>query len=216
MTIKEVEKLLNISRANVRYYEKQGLLLPTRSNNSYREYNEEDIKTLKQIIIFRKCNISIENIKKIFDKEKSLEEISKEQLTEIERTINELNGAKKICKMISKEQNNITNFDENKYLEIISSEEKNGNVFNNFAEDFWCSEENMLNELCDKLENGKKYKNWLRVLVYFISAIVTFGTYILLDWLFCETIDYVGAAITTIILIGMNIVMSRKYMKNKK
>ena len=146
MTIKEVEKLLNISRANVRYYEKQGLLLPTRSNNSYREYNEEDIKTLKQIIIFRKCNISIENIKKIFDKEKSLEEISKEQLTEIERTINELNGAKKICKMISKEQNNITNFDENKYLEIISSEEKNGNVFNNFAEDFWCSEENMRND----------------------------------------------------------------------
>ena len=70
MTIKEIENLLNISRANIRFYEKQGLLNPERKDNEYRNYSEDNIKTLKQIIIFRKCNISIEDIKKIFNGEK--------------------------------------------------------------------------------------------------------------------------------------------------
>lgn len=95
MTIKEIENLLNISRANIRFYEKQGLLIPKRNDNEYRNYSEDDIKRLKQIIIFRKCNISIENIKKIFSNEKSLEQVSKEQLTEIERIINNLMVQKK-------------------------------------------------------------------------------------------------------------------------
>lgn len=215
MSIKEIENLLNISRANIRFYEKQGLLNPERKDNEYRNYSEEDIKRLKQIIIFRKCNISIEDIKKIFNKEKSLEQVSNEQLTEIEKNINELDNAKKICKMISKEKNNISNFDEEKYLQIISDEERKGNMFNNFAEDFFCSEEIMINELCDKLENGNKYKKWLRILGYFIGAIVIFCVHVLLDSLFMDKIDYTNALLSAIIITILNIFMSKKYMDKK-
>ena len=51
MTIKEVETLLEIPRASVRFYEKEGLILPTRSSNSYRDYSEEDVANLMKIII---------------------------------------------------------------------------------------------------------------------------------------------------------------------
>ena len=216
MSIKEIEKLLNISRANIRFYEKEGLLNPERNDNEYRTYSEDDIKKLKQIIVFRKCNISIEDIKKIFNKEKSLEQVSNEQLTEIEKKSKELDNAKKICKMISKEKNSISNFDEEKYLQIILIEEKKGNMFNNFGEDLFCSEENIVNELCDKLENGNKYKKRLRVLVYFIGAIICFSVHILLDWLFFKEIDYVSALLSAIIITIINIFMSKKYIKKRQ
>lgn len=117
--------------------------------------------------------------------------------------------------MISKEQINISNFEEEKYLQIISSEEKKGNVFNNLVEDFFCSEENLVNEICDKLENGNKYKKWLRVLGYFIGALVVCGTHILLDALFSESIDFSGALISAIIYTIIIIWMNKKYTNNK-
>ena len=54
MTIKEVEEQLGLSRAAIRFYEKEQLLVPQRSGNTYREYSEDDIAVLKKIIILRK------------------------------------------------------------------------------------------------------------------------------------------------------------------
>ena len=46
--IKEAEELTGISRQNIRYYEKMGLLNPKRdAGNGYRKYDEEDIGRLK-------------------------------------------------------------------------------------------------------------------------------------------------------------------------
>ena len=50
MTIKEIEKVLGIPRATVRFYEKEGLLAPCRTENGYRDYSDEDVKKLKKII----------------------------------------------------------------------------------------------------------------------------------------------------------------------
>ena len=46
MIIKEVEQSLGVPRATVRFYEKEGLLSPSRSENGYREYSEEDVVLL--------------------------------------------------------------------------------------------------------------------------------------------------------------------------
>lgn len=67
MKINEIETLLGQSRANIRFYEKEGLISPTRNENGYREYTEEDIAILKKIIIFRKLGLSIPDIKEIFN-----------------------------------------------------------------------------------------------------------------------------------------------------
>ena len=37
MTIKELEQQLQIPRANIRYYEREGLLRPQRGENNYRD-----------------------------------------------------------------------------------------------------------------------------------------------------------------------------------
>ena len=50
MDIKEVEKRLSVSRANIRFYEKEGLISPQRKENNYRNYSEEDIAKLKKNI----------------------------------------------------------------------------------------------------------------------------------------------------------------------
>ena len=40
MTIKEIETLSGLPRANIRYYESEGLIAPKRAENGYREYAE--------------------------------------------------------------------------------------------------------------------------------------------------------------------------------
>ena len=44
MTIKEVEQALSVSRANIRFYEKEGLLTANRKSNNYRDYTEENLR----------------------------------------------------------------------------------------------------------------------------------------------------------------------------
>ena len=51
MTIKEVETILEIPRATIRFYEKEGLFHPQRGANGYRDYSDEDVDRLKKIII---------------------------------------------------------------------------------------------------------------------------------------------------------------------
>lgn len=66
MNIKEAEERTGITKQNIRFYEKKGLLSPQRNQeNSYREYTQEDVETLMRIKAFRKLDISIENIQKI-------------------------------------------------------------------------------------------------------------------------------------------------------
>lgn len=53
MTIKEVEEQTGITRANIRFYEKEGLLTPGRGSNNYREYGNDDVEHLRRIRVLR-------------------------------------------------------------------------------------------------------------------------------------------------------------------
>ena len=71
--IKEAEEQTGISRANIRYYEKMGLLHPKRNEkNGYREYRPEDIKRILQIKILRKLDVPIEETKIRLDRHQCL------------------------------------------------------------------------------------------------------------------------------------------------
>ena len=65
MNIREIEQQLGIPRANVRYYEKEGLLHPQRSANNYRVYTEEDVETLKKIRLLRQLDMPVETIRAV-------------------------------------------------------------------------------------------------------------------------------------------------------
>ena len=49
MTVKEVEERTGLPRANIRYYESEGLIHPARGENGYRDYRQEDVDTLLKI-----------------------------------------------------------------------------------------------------------------------------------------------------------------------
>ena len=54
MKIKEVEALVGIKKTNIRFYEREGLLNPERSEeNNYREYSEEDVR--KTLLLTKAC-----------------------------------------------------------------------------------------------------------------------------------------------------------------
>lgn len=135
MKINDIERLLNISRANIRFYEKEGLISPERNSNGYRNYSDIDIAQLKRIIVFRKIGISISDIKKIFNSEVSLNEIMESNINELEKQISELNGALSLSKEIVQEKISIESFDEELYFSKINEEEKDGNKFNDILND---------------------------------------------------------------------------------
>jgi len=76
MTIKEVEERSGVTRANVRFYEKEGLLITKRNTiNGYREYSEDNINTLKKIIFLRNLDVTIEDIRNVQMNKITMEEL---------------------------------------------------------------------------------------------------------------------------------------------
>ncbi|MCI6733074.1 MAG: MerR family transcriptional regulator [Lachnospiraceae bacterium] len=103
MTIKEAERITGLSRSNIRFYEKEKLISPERNkNNGYREYSEEDIKIIQKIVYLRTLGISVEDIRRLSNKEAALYDVVKKQRQHLEEELSELENAKTMCeKMLS-------------------------------------------------------------------------------------------------------------------
>lgn len=111
MTIKEVEEQTGLTRSNIRFYEKEKLIEPSRNDkNGYRNYSEKDVENIKKIAYLRTLEISIEDIRNIISDKVSLTEIVKKQTTTIKTQIEGLNQAKTMCERML-ESGNIS-FDE--------------------------------------------------------------------------------------------------------
>lgn len=72
MKTHDVEQLLGITKQALIYYEKEGLIKPTRNKNNYREYNQNDIELLQLILTLRSMEISIDDIKLILSDDLSI------------------------------------------------------------------------------------------------------------------------------------------------
>ena len=217
MNIKEVEKKLNISRANIRFYEKEGLLEPKRNENEYRNYSEEDLKRLEKILLFRKCNISIENIRLIFSGAKSIEEVFKEQIPVIENEVKQLEGAKIICQKLAQEKATVEEIDTEKYINLINDEERKGNKFYNIAEDYIMATEKLYQSIIEnkKFRGGEKMKKGIKIGLYVANAVLLFIFLVLFDYIFDKNIDWEEAIILTGIFTAIDIIGVKKYIEKK-
>lgn len=92
MRINEVVKQVDLTKRAIKYYEEKGLLSVRKDDNGYRNYTDEDIEILKEISVYRKLGISIDDIKKLLNnKDKQiLEKIYKEKLNKVEEFKNEV------------------------------------------------------------------------------------------------------------------------------
>lgn len=134
MNIKEVEELLSVSRANVRFYEKEGLLNPTRKENNYRDYSDEDIARLKKILVLRKLGFTIEEIAAMQKGTLSLDSALGENIQRLEQTIDDLRGALEVARDMQKTGEQFDTMDESRYWETISGAERDGKRFADFAD----------------------------------------------------------------------------------
>ena len=135
MKINEVEKILDVSKATIRFYEKEGLLRPTRNTNSYRDYSDTDIQLLKKIIVLRKIGVPVENIKLVLHDELPLREVISQNMDSLHQQMEELAGALKLCATIHKQEESLASFDEEYYWKVIHEEEEKGNKFFDIVND---------------------------------------------------------------------------------
>ena len=84
MTIKELEQKTGMARANIRYYEGEGLLSPKRLDNGYRDYSEEDARTLEKIKLLRQLQLDIDTIRKVQEGTLTLDQALFVQETKLE------------------------------------------------------------------------------------------------------------------------------------
>lgn len=98
MTIKEVEEQTGLTRSNIRFYEKEKLIEPSRNDkNGYRDYSEKDVENIKKIAFLRTLEISIEDIRNVLSGKVPLADIIEKQTTTIQTQIEGLNQAKTMC-----------------------------------------------------------------------------------------------------------------------
>jgi len=179
MTIKEVEEQLGLSRATIRFYEKENLLMPKRNGNTYREYSEEDIVVLKKIVILRKLGFSVAEIRDFLEENVPLQELLEKNIQELQEKMNEVSGAIKICKKMQSRQEDFDSFNEDFYWEEIREQEQAGNRFLEIVNDSIGYEKQLFYryfELVDEDGNVRYGKKEIvqRVLKSFIVGAVTY------------------------------------------
>lgn len=134
MKIGEAAKETGLSISNIRFYEKKGLLEPARDQESkYRNYTEEDILRLKKIIIFRKMDLSVEQIAAMLRGKTDVKEVLKNQEQELFNKIREMEGALELCRILEKEEVPL-DIEPEQYLDYIAQEEKKGKKFSKAEE----------------------------------------------------------------------------------
>ena len=134
-SIKEAASVTGISEQNIRYYEKQGLILPGRNReNAYREYSDEDINRLKLIRLFRKLDMPITEIRKLLAGEVTLEKAVEQQIQHLQSEKDKMEAALRFCERIHEPE--LKDLDVDSYLCEMENEEKEGSVFADFLADY--------------------------------------------------------------------------------
>lgn len=103
MAIREVSRLAGVSVRTLQYYDKIGLLHPSKySDTGYRLYEDTDLERLQQILLFRELGFPLKDIKEImespdFDTNKALDQqitLLKLKKDHLENLINFAEGIK--------------------------------------------------------------------------------------------------------------------------
>lgn len=100
MTIKEVSEKYNISQDTLRYYEKEGIILPVTRKNGIRNDGEKELGNIEFVICMRNAGLSVEVLKeylKLFEQGKDTEKERRQLLInereKLKQKISDMNKA---------------------------------------------------------------------------------------------------------------------------
>lgn len=122
MNIKEIEERSGLTRANIRYYEQEGLLAPVRRENKYRDYSEEDLETLLRIALLRSLGFSLEDIRRLQSGEADFAAAMRERSAALESEGQRLLAARNVCDAISHEVTSYSALRPEDYLNSFESD----------------------------------------------------------------------------------------------
>ena len=121
MTIKDMELQTGLARANIRYYEAEGLISPERAENGYREYSQEDAETLLRVKLLRALGLTVGQIKALAHGETSLDAALEERLRRIRQEAAALNRAGEVAEQLWQAHAQFQTLDAKRYLDQLQS-----------------------------------------------------------------------------------------------
>lgn len=158
MRIGEIAEKTGLSISTIRFYEKKGLVGPKREKESkYRSYSKEDLERLKEIILLRKMDFSVELIAEVLIEGKSLAEVFQIQKEELLRKKQTIEASMELLDKMMEDQ--VDGFsDIEYYLNYVREEETKGRMFG--VVDEWIDDLYSFTKL-DRILMGSSFGYWL-------------------------------------------------------
>lgn len=119
MRIQELERKTGLDRATIRFYEKESLICPERSENGYRMYSEADAVHLGKIKLLRQLGMSIDQIRNIQQGSGDLGTILENQIRVLNAQIESKRQAAAVCRELQKDGVTYENLDAERYLALL-------------------------------------------------------------------------------------------------
>ncbi len=121
MTSKEMEARSGVPRANIRYYESEGLLTPARAGNGYRDYSEADLAVLEKIKLLRRLDVPVEELKELRQGSRSLPEALDRRLAELAGERGTLERVEQVCGELRRSGESFETLDPGAYLSALDA-----------------------------------------------------------------------------------------------
>ena len=132
MKINQVEQLVGITKGNIRFYEKEGLLTPGRDrDNGYRDYSDADVAWLKKIKLLRMLDVPIEEILRLKSGELTLEDAMGRHMIQLERRRTNLDAMAGLCTQLRERRCQLDTLDVDGVLAGMEQPEQEGTKFMN-------------------------------------------------------------------------------------
>lgn len=121
MRIQELEHQVGIERATIRFYEKEGLIAPKRSENGYRDYSEEDTAELRRIKLLRELGVSLETIRSLQQGSADFREVMEKQAMILRGRQQQMDRARAVCERISADGATYVELDTGHYQSLLEA-----------------------------------------------------------------------------------------------
>lgn len=123
MTIKEMEQRSGLQRANIRFYEEEGLLCPQRLENGYRNYSDSDLQQIRRIRLLRTLGLGLDEIRALQKGEVSLDSVLARHAAALEQQAAESRLRAQLCQRIRQDGAQYDTLDGQRWLDTMSSVE---------------------------------------------------------------------------------------------
>ena len=132
MKINEVEAAVGVTKKNIRFYEEEGLITPSREpGNGYRSYSQADVERLRRIKLLRKLDVPLAEIREMLEGRKTLAEGMALQLERLNTRRKDLNEAIGFCEVLEKDTVSLNELDVEQTLARLTAREEQGVTFVN-------------------------------------------------------------------------------------